>query len=83
MPKLSSIVNKDRFTRQVVKVHQSTTGHDIASYHKVYLYALDGSRIGFCDMLNDENELQYPKQISQQVHPIGVPTKQFKLELRT
>lgn len=61
MPRLASIVNKDRFTRQVIKTHQSTTGREIASYHKVYLYALDGSRIGFCDMLNDEDELKYPE----------------------
>lgn len=61
MPRLATIDKKDRYTRQVVKVHQSTTGSEIASYHKVYLYALDGSRIGFCDMFNDDNELLYPE----------------------
>lgn len=61
MPRLSSIDTKDRFTRQAVKVHQSTKGDEIASYHKVYLYALDGSRVGFCDMLNDEDAIQYPE----------------------
>lgn len=61
MPRLATIDKKDRFTRQVVKAHQNATGSEIVSYHKVYLYALDGSRIGFCDMLNDEDAIQYPE----------------------
>lgn len=61
MPRLATTDTKDRYTRQTVKVHQSTTGNEIASYHRVFLYALDGSRIGFCDMINDEDELQYPE----------------------
>lgn len=61
MPRLATTDTKDRFTRQVAKVHQSATDKEISSYHKVYLYALDGSRIGFCDMLNDDVELQYPE----------------------
>lgn len=61
MSRLATTDKKDRFTRQAVKVHQSTTGNEIVSYHKVYLYALDGSRIGFCDMMNDEDELKYPE----------------------
>lgn len=59
MPRLATIDTKDRFTRQVAKVHQSTAGSDLVSYHKVYLYALDGSRIGFCDMMNYEDEIDY------------------------
>lgn len=61
MPRLATTDTKDRFTRQSVKVHQSTTGNEISSFHRVFLYALDGSRIGSCDMFNDDNELQYPE----------------------
>lgn len=63
MPRLTTIDKKDRFTRQAVKVHQSIIDGEISSYHKFCLYALDGSRIGFCDMINAEDELQYPEQI--------------------
>lgn len=61
MPRLATTDTKDRHTRQTVKVHQSTTGNETVSYHKVYLYALDGSRIGFCDMFSDDAGLQYPE----------------------
>lgn len=59
MPRLATNDTKDRFTRQVVKVHQSVTDNEISSYYKVYVYALDGSRIGTCNMFNDDDELQY------------------------
>lgn len=61
MPRLATTDTKDRYTRQVVSVHQSATSSEISSHHKVYLYALDGSRIGFCDMFNDDDELKYPE----------------------
>ena len=61
MPRLATNDTKDRYTRQTVKVHQSTTGHEISSFHRVFLYALDGSRIGSCDMLNDDDEIDYPE----------------------
>lgn len=61
MPRLATTDTKDRFTRQVVKVHQSTKGAEISSFHRVFLYALDGSRIGSCDMLNDDDVIQYPE----------------------
>lgn len=61
MPRLATTDKKDCYTRQVVKVHQSATDGKILSYHMAHLYALDGSRIGFCDMINSEDELQYPE----------------------
>lgn len=61
MPRLAKTDTKDRFTRQVVKVHKSIMNDEIFSYHKVYLYALDGSYIGFCDMFNEDFEIQYPE----------------------
>lgn len=60
MPRLATNDTKDRYTRQVVKTHRGASGNETASYHKVYLYALDGSRIGFCDMFNDDTQATYP-----------------------
>lgn len=60
MPRLATTDTKDCYTRQVVKVHQSATEGEISSYHKIYLYALDGSRIGFCDMFNEDLQITYP-----------------------
>lgn len=59
MPILEKTDTKDRFTRQVARVYQSNNDGEIFSYHRVYLYALDGSRIGFCDMSNNDIEIEY------------------------
>lgn len=61
MPRLATTDTKDRYTSQTVKVHQSTKGGETSSFHRVFLYALDGSRIGSCYMINNEDELQYPE----------------------
>lgn len=60
MPRLATNDTKDRYTRQVVRVRQSVIDGEIVSYYKIYLYALDGGRIGSCSMFSYEDEIEYP-----------------------
>lgn len=59
MARLKNSETKTQFLRQVSKVHQSDVDGAIFSYCVAYIFGLDGECIGFCDMFNDDAEIQY------------------------